>query len=84
MHQLTCTSQLVHHLLLCMVIITKLKAVRKVPAFPPSGKLEIHHTDTKFMKPYQDMCAACEQNRDQLRSALFECDKDLLMKDGCH
>ena len=45
---------------------------------------EIHHTDTKFMKPYQDMCAACEQNRDQLRSALFECDKDLLMKDGCH
>ena len=36
------------------------------------------------MKPYQDMYAACEQNRDQLRSALFECDKDLLMMDGCH
>ena len=38
MHQLTCTSQLVHNLLLCMVVIAKLKAVRKVPAFPPSGK----------------------------------------------
>ena len=38
MHQRTHTSQLVHHLLLCMVIVAKLKAVRKVPAFPPSGK----------------------------------------------
>ena len=80
MHQLTCTSQLVHHLLVCMMIIAKLKAVRKVPAFPP-GNLEIHAKDIKFMKPYKDVCTPCEQNRDQLRSALSEGDKDLLMED---
>ena len=33
------------------------------------------------MKPYEDVCAPCEQNRDQLRSALSEDDKDLLMED---
>ena len=33
------------------------------------------------MKPYKDFCAPCEQNQDQLRSAISEGDKDLLMKD---
>ena len=33
------------------------------------------------MKPYEDVCAPCEQNRDQLRSALSEGDKDLPMED---
>ena len=33
------------------------------------------------MKPYEGVFAPCEQNRDQLRSALPEDDKDLLMED---
>ena len=33
------------------------------------------------MKPYEDICASCEQNRDQLRSALSEGHKVLLMED---
>ena len=33
------------------------------------------------MKPYKNVCAPCVQNRDQLRSALSEGDKDLLMED---
>ena len=30
--------QLVHHLVVCIVIVAKLKAVSKVPAVPSSGK----------------------------------------------
>ena len=33
------------------------------------------------MKPSEDVSAPCEQNRNQLRSALSEGDKDLLMED---
>ena len=43
--------------------------------------MEIHHTDIKFMKPYENVCTPHEQNRDQLRSALSEGDKDLFMED---
>ena len=43
--------------------------------------MEIHHTDIKFMKPYENVGTPCEQNRDQLRSALSAGDKDLLMED---
>ena len=41
---------------------------------------KIHHTD-KFMKPCEDVCAPCEQHRNQLHSAPSDGDKDLLIED---
>ena len=76
MHQPT--SQLVQHLILCIVAIIKLKAVRKVSAFHLQANLETHHTDVKFMKPSDGISAPCEQHQNQQRNAISESDKGLI------
>ena len=81
MHRLTCTSQLVHYLLVCMVIIAKLGAARKVPAFSPSGKFGSPPHGHQVYETLRERLRPCEQKQNQLRSALPEGDKDLLMED---